>query len=56
MKNDHMLPPIITDMVEKLNSPITMKNEKMNYVVRLEVIRDYVTKELNKFNKNNDRK
>jgi hypothetical protein len=41
MKNLHLVPPSVVDIVEKLYSPIAHENEKMNYILRLEAIRDY---------------
>jgi len=40
-KNEHLLPVNIVDLVEKLNQQGIRENERMNYVLRLEAIRDY---------------
>jgi hypothetical protein len=40
-KNEHLLPVNIVDLVEKLNQPNIRENERMNYVLRLETIREY---------------
>jgi hypothetical protein len=50
MKNLHLVPPSVTDIVEKLVSPIAHENEKMNYILRLEAIRDYCIDIINKNN------
>jgi len=50
MKNLHLVPPSVTDIVEKLVSPIAHENEKMNYILRLEAIRDYCADIINKNN------
>ena len=48
MKNEHLLPVNIIDLVEKINDPNTRENERNNYVLRLETIRDYCTAALSK--------
>jgi len=40
MKNEHLLPVNIIDLVEKFNTT-TNENEKLNYRFRIEEIRDY---------------
>ena len=50
MKNEHLIPPTIVDLVEKFNSPSARENEKMNYILRLEAIRDYCSVVINKHN------
>lgn len=50
MKNQHLIPPSVVDIVDKLSSPIAHENEKMNYVLRLEAIRDYCSTVLVKYN------
>lgn len=42
MKELHLVPVNIQDIVEKLNSPITNVNERLLLEKRLEVIRDYI--------------
>lgn len=50
MKNLHLVPPSVTDIVEKYSSPIAHENEKMNYILRLEAIRDYCNDIVTKHN------
>jgi hypothetical protein len=50
MKNEHLIPPIVLDLVEKFNSPHVRENEKMNYILRIEAIRDYCSTAINKYN------
>ena len=50
--NIHLVPPSVTDIVEKINSPLAHPNEKMNYLLRLEAIRDYCISSINKHNTN----
>jgi len=55
MNNDnnmHLVPPSVTDIVEKINSPTAHPNEKMNYLMRLEAIRDYAISAITKHNTN----
>jgi hypothetical protein len=52
MKNEHLIPPIVLDIAEKFNSPSVRENEKMNYILRLEAIRDYCSVVINKHNSN----
>lgn len=40
-KNEHLLPANVIDLVEKLNQPSVRENERMNYILRLETIREY---------------
>ncbi len=39
--NMHYVPIIIQDIVAKLNDKTVGENERMNLVLRLEVVRDY---------------
>lgn len=41
MKNLHLVPVNIVDLVEKLNDKNIRENEHNNYVLRIEAIRDY---------------
>lgn len=41
MKNMHLLPVNVIDLVEKLNRQDISENEMTNYVMRIEAIRDY---------------
>jgi hypothetical protein len=49
MTNQHLVPGIVTDLVQRLNST-SLKTEKMNIQLRLEAIRDYCTEAINKNN------
>ena len=40
MKNDHLLPVNVIDLVEKFNTAYN-ENERLNYQFRIEAIRDY---------------
>lgn len=51
MKNLHLLPANIMDLVDKINDPNIKENERNNYVFRLEAIRDYVTISLNTYSR-----
>jgi len=46
MKNDHLIPPPVLDMIEKLRNGVLMETEHMALVQRLEVTRDAITKTL----------
>lgn len=48
MKNLHLVPVNIIDIVEKVNDKTLRENEHMNYVLRLETIRDYCSDALSK--------
>lgn len=50
MNNLHLVPAIVIDIVERLNNNTVHKNEEMNYVMRLEAIRDYCSIAINKHN------
>lgn len=41
MKNLHLIPINVLDLVDKLNASDVMENERGNYLLRLETIRDY---------------
>jgi hypothetical protein len=41
MKNLHLVPINIQDLVEKMMSPATRDSERQNYVLRVEAIRDF---------------
>jgi len=47
MKNEHLLPVNIIDLVEKFNTT-TNENEKLNYKFRIEAIRDYCDQSIKK--------
>jgi hypothetical protein len=48
MKNQHLIPPSVLDIVEKLSSSTAHTNEKLNYIMRLEAIRDYCVMNIDK--------
>jgi hypothetical protein len=50
MRNEHLIPPIVLDIVDKFNSPNVRENEKLNYILRLEAIRDYCNNIIDKHN------
>ena len=43
MKNLHLVPANVLDLVEKINDNNIRENEKNNYILRLETIRDFTT-------------
>lgn len=43
MKNDHLVPPAVLDIIEKFNGPLG-ENERLALLQRLEVIRDVCQK------------
>ena len=47
MKNSHLIPVNIFDLVEKLNDKSIKENEQINYQLRLETIRDFISESLN---------
>ena len=49
MKNLHLIPINIQDIVENLNNATNI-NEKNNYLLRLETIRDYCDETIKKTN------
>jgi hypothetical protein len=51
MKNLHLVPANVMDLVDKINDGITRENERNNYVLRLEAIRDYTTICLNTYSR-----
>lgn len=55
-KNEHLLPVSIIDLVEKLNQTKLRENERMNYVLRLEAIRDYCDAALRKSDQDSKKK
>lgn len=48
MKNQHLIPANVVDLVEKLNSKTINQNERNIYIQRLEAIRDYCDTALKK--------
>ena len=51
MKNLHLVPVNIIDLIDKLNDPSIRENERNNYLFRLEAIRDYTTMCLNTYSR-----
>jgi hypothetical protein len=51
MKNEHLVPVNVIDLVDKLNDTTIKENERNNYVFRLEAIRDYTTACLNTYSR-----
>jgi hypothetical protein len=47
MKNLHLVPANVIDLVDNINNPHIKENERNNYILRLEAIRDYTTTCLN---------
>jgi hypothetical protein len=41
MKNEHLVPVNVVDIVNRLKDSSIRENERMNYVLRLEAIREY---------------
>jgi hypothetical protein len=54
MKNDHLVPVNIQDIVNRLKDKTIGENEKANLLVRLDAIRDYVTAAVVKANSKSD--
>ena len=51
MKNLHLVPANVIDLVDKINDNNIRENERNNYVLRLEAIRDYTTLYLNTYSR-----
>jgi hypothetical protein len=47
-KNDHLIPPIIIDIVIQLDNLQIAENERMALIQRLETVRDFCIKNLNR--------
>ena len=52
MQNEHLVPVVVQDIVNKLNDKNTRENEKANLLLRLDAIRDYVTAAVVRANEN----
>jgi methionyl-tRNA synthetase len=48
MKNLHLVPVNVIDLVEKINDKSIRENEKNNYVLRLEATAAYIAEALSK--------
>jgi len=56
MKNAHLVPPAVHDIITNLESPILGENEKLVLIQRLETIRDFCVTTLNRINRENELK
>lgn len=54
MKNNHLVPVNIQDIVNRLNDKNVRENERANLLLRLDAIRDYVTEAVVKANSKNE--
>ena len=52
MKNEHLVPVNIQDIVNRLKDKTIGENEKANLLLRLDAIRDYVTAAVVRANEN----
>lgn len=50
MKNEHLVPVNVQDIVNRLSASNLSSNEKLVLLQRLEAIRDYCDREYNKHN------
>jgi hypothetical protein len=48
--NMHLLPQIVIDLVDNALNESKHENERSNYLLRLETIRDYCNAAINKYN------
>jgi len=53
MKNEHLVPVVVQDIVNKLKDKTIRENERANLLIRLDAIRDYVTAAVVKANNEN---
>jgi hypothetical protein len=51
MKNLHLIPANVLDLIDKINDNNIKENERNNYILRLEAIRDYTTVCLNTYSR-----
>jgi hypothetical protein len=51
MNNLHLVPANVVDLVDKIHDKIIKENERNNYILRLEAIRDYTTTCLNTYSR-----
>jgi hypothetical protein len=54
MKNEHLVPVLVQDIVNRLNEKDVKENERANLLIRLDAIRDYVTAAIVKENQKNE--
>lgn len=52
MKNDHLVPVNVQDIVNRLKAKDLGENERANLLLRLDAIRDYVTAAVVRANEN----
>jgi hypothetical protein len=52
MKNEHLVPVNIQDIVNRLKDKSVGENERANLLLRLDAIRDYVTASVVRANEN----
>jgi hypothetical protein len=48
MKNLHLVPPNVIDLVDKINDERVKGNERNNYILRLETTSEFITEALTK--------
>ena len=51
MKNLHLVPVNVIDLVDKIHDKSIKENEHNNYVLRIEAIRDYCINSLNTYSR-----
>ena len=51
MRNQHLIPANVIDLVERINNERTTQSERMHLLQRLEVIREYTENEYAKIKK-----
>jgi hypothetical protein len=54
MKNEHLVPVVVQDIVNRLNDKTIKENERANLLLRLDAIRDYVTAAVVRANENSN--
>jgi hypothetical protein len=54
MKNEHLVPVVVQDIVNRLNDNNIKENERANLLLRLDAIRDYVTAAVVRANENSN--
>jgi hypothetical protein len=46
MKNLHLVPPNVIDLVDKINDKRVRENERNNYILRLETTNEFIAEAL----------
>ena len=46
MKNLHLVPPNVIDLVDKINDKRVRENERNNYILRLETTNEFIVEAL----------